>query len=83
MADDVLGDKTNVLSFPLYHSLAIDRTSEEYQKNLADWTQVLKTYQEGLEWTASQGTAYYEDRHKERGLLLGVFITVILLMSSS
>ena len=41
-------------------------------KTSTDWTGVLKQYQEGLEWCASQGTKHYEERHKERGLLLGI-----------
>ena len=65
-----LFNRTDVLAFPLYPALPIDSSSEIYRQNLADWTEVLKTYQEGLQWCASQGTTQYEDRHKERGLLL-------------
>ena len=70
--DDELMSGTNSLAFPVYPSMPIDRKSEIYRQNIADWTDVLKTFQEGLEWCASQGTKHYEDRHKERGLLLGM-----------
>ena len=63
-------------AFPLYPSLAVDRSSEAYQQNVKDWTEVLKKYQEGLAWCASQGATHYEDRHKQRGLLLGTLITL-------
>jgi hypothetical protein len=72
MNNDVLSEKKNALAFPLYPSLSIDKSAEVFEQNVADWTEVIKTYQEGLEWCASQGTRHYEDRHKERGLLLGM-----------
>jgi hypothetical protein len=71
MKDDMMLEKNDVLAFPLYPSLPIDKGSETYRQNITDWTEVLKQYQEGLEWAASQGSKHYEDRHKERGLLLG------------
>jgi hypothetical protein len=58
----------------LYPALAIDKSAEVFEQNVADWTEVIKTYQEGLEWCASQGTRHYETRHKDRGLLLGITI---------
>lgn len=64
--------KSDALAFPVYPSLPLDKSSEGYKQNLADWTKVLRMYQEGLQWCASQGTKHYEDRHKERGLLLGM-----------
>lgn len=69
--------------FPLYPLLAVDRSSEAYQQNVKDWTEVLKRYQEGLAWCASQGAAHYEDRHKQRGLLLGTFIALLEKLTSS
>lgn len=75
MDNHVLSEKKDVLEFPLYPSLPIDRSTEVYGQNIADWTEVIKTYQEGLEWCASQGTKHYEDRHKDRGLLLGMVLT--------
>lgn len=66
-------EKTDVLSFPLYQSLPIDKSDEIYRENVTDWAPVLDQYQQGLEWTASQGTRHYEERHRERGLLLGIF----------
>jgi len=71
MHDEVLFERNDALAFPLYPSLPIDKSAETYCQNIMDWTNVLKTYQEGLEWCASQGTKHYEERHKERGLLLG------------
>ena len=73
MDEGLLGEKADVLSFPLFESLPIDTSTETYRQNFADWAKVLKTYQEGLEWCASQGTEHYEERHKERGLLLGSY----------
>jgi hypothetical protein len=73
MDERSLGETTDALAFPLYESLPIDTSSETYRQNIADWAEVLKTYQEGLEWCASQGTEHYEERHKERGLLLGSY----------
>src|SRR5277367_716071 len=64
--------KTDALAFPVYPFLLPDKTDEGYKQNIADWTKVLRKYQEGLEWCASQGAKHYEDRHKERGLLLGM-----------
>ena len=72
MDQELLLEKTDALAFPPYPSLPIDKSSETYRQNITDWTEVLKTYQEGLEWCASQGSKHYEDRHKERGLLLGI-----------
>jgi hypothetical protein len=63
--------KTDALGFPVYPSLVPDKTDEGYKQNITDWTKALRKYQEGLQWCASQGTKHYEDRHKERGLLLG------------
>jgi len=72
--DEIFSEnKADALAFPVYPSLPLDKTSEVYNRNLADWTKVLRKYQEGLQWCASQGTKHYEDRHKERGLLLGTF----------
>ena len=71
MHDEILFEKSDALAFPLYQSLPIDISVETYRQNISDWTGVLKDYQEGLEWCASQGTKHYEERHKERGLLLG------------
>jgi hypothetical protein len=71
MKDDFMLERNDALAFPLYPSFPIDEGSETYRQNITDWTGVLKQYQEGLEWAASQGTKHYEDRHKERGLLLG------------
>jgi acetyl-CoA carboxylase carboxyltransferase component len=68
--ESTLFNKTDALAFPIYPAQTIDKNSERYKLNVADWTQVLRTYQEGLQWCASQGTQYYEDRHRERGLLL-------------
>ena len=64
-------EKTDALSFPLYQSAPGDKGDEIYRQNVSDWIEVLKEYQEGLQWTASQGANHYEERHKERGLLLG------------
>ena len=64
--------KTDALAFPLYQAHSIDRGSDRYQRNTSDWADVLKEYQDGLEWCASQGTKHYEDRHVRRGLLLGM-----------
>ena len=72
MHDEILFEKSDALAFPLYQSLPIDISVETYRQNISDWTGVLKDYQEGLEWCASQGTKHYEERHKERGLLLGI-----------
>ena len=83
MSDESLPEKVDALAFPLYPPLPVDKSSETYRANIADWTQVIKTYQEGLEWAASQGTKHYEDRHKERGLLLGIWYTYILLTPSA
>ena len=63
--------KTDALGFPVYPSLVPDKTDEGYKQNITDWTKALRKYQEGLQLCASQGTKHYEDRHKERGLLLG------------
>jgi hypothetical protein len=77
MADDndasqlLFPEKTDALTFPLYHTQPIDKASDGYRRNINDWAGVLKEHQEGLEWCASQGTKHYEDRHKRRGLLLG------------
>ena len=72
MEDEMLLESNDALAFPLYPSLPIDKSAETYRQNITDWTEVLKQYQEGLEWCASQGTKHYEERHKERGLLLGI-----------
>ena len=69
-------EKNDALAFPLYPSLPIDKSAETYRQNITDWTEVLKQYQEGLEWCASQGTKHYQERHKERGLLLGIRIAL-------
>jgi acetyl-CoA carboxylase carboxyltransferase component len=82
MHDDLTMQKNDVLAFPLYPSVPIDRGSETYRQNITDWTAVLKQYQEGLQWSASQGTKHYEDRHKERGLLLCNDITDSVLMTA-
>jgi hypothetical protein len=74
MNNDVFSEKKDAFAFPLYSSLPIDKSAEVYEQNVADWTEVIKTYQDGLEWCASQGTQHYEDRHKDRGLLLGVLL---------
>jgi acetyl-CoA carboxylase carboxyltransferase component len=63
-------EKTGADAFPLYDSVPVDKSSDAYQQNVADWTSVLKTYQEGLSWCVSQGRSHYEERHKQRGLLL-------------
>ena len=64
-------EKTDALNFPLYHSSLVDKGDENYAQNVSDWKEALKEYEQGLEWTASQGTDHYEERHKKRGLLLG------------
>jgi hypothetical protein len=58
--------------------MTVNKLDESYQQNLADWTDVLKTYQEGLDWCASQGKKHYEERHQERGLLLGTLLSMVL-----
>lgn len=68
----MLEEEPDSLMFPLYASEAKDRGSEGWKQNVADWAGVLKSYQEGLEWCASQGAEHYEERHKDRGLLLGI-----------
>ena len=83
MEQDALRDKADVLAFPLYSSLPINKSSETYQQNVSDWTEVLKAYQEGLEWAASQGATHYEERHKERGLLLGTGTLSTILSNSA
>ena len=83
MNDDVLSEKKDAFSFPLYPALAIDKSAEVFEQNVADWTEVIKTYQEGLEWCASQGTRHYENRHKDRGLLVGISRLCVVLMMSS
>jgi len=65
--------KMDALAFPLYQAQSIDRGSDGYQRNISDWADVLKEYQDGLEWCASQGMKHYEDRHVRRGLLLGMY----------
>jgi hypothetical protein len=71
MEDGIFAEKTGAMAFPLYPSMPVDRSDPAYQQNVTDWTDVLKTYEEGLEWSASQGKVVYEQRHEERGLLLG------------
>lgn len=80
MKDGVFSEKTSAQAFPLYASLPIDKSDSSYRQNVIDWTDVLKTYEDGLEWCASQGKNHYEERHKERGLLLGTVMTVARLM---
>ena len=78
MADDddtaqlLFPEKTDAFAFPVYPAQPVERTSEVYRQNVGDWADVLKEYQDGLEWCASQGTKHYEERHKRRGLLLGI-----------
>jgi len=71
MGQKMLSEKSDSLMFPLYNSEAKDRVSEGWKQNVADWTEVLRSYQEGLEWCASQGAKHHQERHKDRGLLLG------------
>ena len=66
-----LDGKPDALAFPVYPCLPFDKTADVFMQNMADWTKVLTKYQEGLQVCASEGTKHYEDRHKERGLLLG------------
>jgi len=58
-------------AFPLYNSLPVDKAVDGCRQNSADWAEVLKQYRDGLAWCASEGSQNYQDRHKERGLLLG------------
>lgn len=71
----MLSEKAESLMFPLYPSGAVDRASEAWKENVADWAEVLRGYQQGLELCASQGANHYEERHKDRGLLLGIPIS--------
>lgn len=68
----MLSEKEDCLMFPLFPSQAVDRTSNEWKDTVADWVEVLGGYEKALEWCASQGAKHYEERHKDRGLLLGI-----------
>jgi len=83
MSRDILFETTESISFPIYPSLPIDKSSKEYSQNITDWTKVISKYQQALQWSASQGTNHYEERHKERGLLLGISKTYLLVTGTN
>jgi len=47
--DDVFPSESDARAFPLYPATPVDKASDIYRQNIADWTEVLKQYQEGLE----------------------------------
>lgn len=73
----MLSEKEDCLMFPLFPSQAVDRTSNEWKDTVADWVEVLGGYEKALEWCASQGAKHYEERHRDRGLLLGISSRVL------
>lgn len=70
-------EKPDSLMFPLFPVEVVDKAAEAWTQNVADWADVLKAYQEALESCASQGAQHYQERHKDRGLLLGISKSVV------
>lgn len=70
-------EKPDSLMFPLFPVEVVDKAAEAWTQNVADWADVLKGYQEGLESCASEGAQHYQERHKDRGLLLGISESVV------
>jgi hypothetical protein len=59
-------------SFPFYKS-KLDLRQETYSSNRKEWQKVLRTYEDALQATSSEGNVTSTQRHQDREQLLGEF----------
>ena len=60
--------------FPIVAS-TIDVLSEDFVKNRKEWENVLTQHDQAVKWCISEGQNKYVNRHIERGMLLGIFLS--------